>query len=71
MSAKGLLDKTLSPSREEVRQWFQQHWNACRCTGYKQIVDAVMDAAAVLRGEKEMYEFSAMLKPDELPAPQR
>ena len=46
MSAKGLLDKTLSPSREEVRQWFQQHWNACRCTGYKQIVDAVMDAAA-------------------------
>lgn len=65
MSAKGLLDKTLSPSREEVRQWFQQHWNACRCTGYKQIVDAVMDAAAVLRGEKEMYEFSAMLKPGE------
>lgn len=65
MSAKGLLDKTLSPSRTDIRNWFQHHWNACRCTGYKQIVDAVMDAAAVLRGEKKMYEFAASLKPGE------
>ncbi|MBK8021116.1 MAG: molybdopterin-dependent oxidoreductase [Chloroflexi bacterium] len=54
VSAKALLDKNPSPSREEVRVWFTQHHNACRCTGYKQIVDAVMDAASVLRGEKSM-----------------
>ncbi|HAA47838.1 MAG TPA: aldehyde oxidoreductase, partial [Synergistaceae bacterium] len=48
MAAKGLLDKNLNPTREEVRDWFQEHWTACRCTGYKQITDAVMDAAAVL-----------------------
>lgn len=65
MSAKGLLDTNLSPTREEVRQWFQRHWNACRCTGYKQIVDAVMDVAAVLRGEKQMVDFAASLKPGE------
>src|SRR6266545_3783356 len=51
VSAKALLEKNDSPSREDVRTWFSQHHNACRCTGYKQIVDATMDAAAVLRGD--------------------
>ncbi|HYA43330.1 MAG TPA: molybdopterin cofactor-binding domain-containing protein [Syntrophobacteraceae bacterium] len=51
VSAKGLLDANASPSREEVRDWFQRHRNVCRCTGYKQLVDAVMDAARVVRGE--------------------
>ena len=50
-SIKALLDKNPRPTREDVRTWFTQHHNACRCTGYKQIVDAAMDAAAVLRGE--------------------
>jgi aldehyde oxidoreductase len=27
--------------REAVRDWFQKHRNACRCTGYNQLVDAV------------------------------
>lgn len=54
VSAKALLEKNPSPNREEVRSWFTQHHNACRCTGYKQIVDAVMDAASVMRGEKSM-----------------
>ena len=58
VAAKGLLDKNLNPTREEVRDWFQAHWTACRCTGYKQITDAVMDAAAVLRGEKPMTDFA-------------
>ena len=59
VSAKALLDENLSPSREEVRDWFQKHRNACRCTGYKPLVDAVMDAAKVLRGEMdaEALEF--------------
>ena len=57
VSTKALLDKNPSPTREEVRAWFTQHHNACRCTGYKPIVDAVMDAAAVLRGEKKMEDL--------------
>ena len=52
VSAKALLDENPNPSRKDVRDWFQKHHNICRCTGYKPLVDAVMDAAAVLRGEK-------------------
>ena len=51
LSAKGLLDTNPKPTREEVRDWFQKHKNVCRCTGFIPIVDAVMDAAKVLRGE--------------------
>ena len=51
MSAKVLLDNNDSPTREEVRDWFQKNRNLCRCTGYKPLVDAVMDAARVVRGE--------------------
>lgn len=51
VSVKALLDGNPDPTREAVRDWFQTHRNACRCTGYKQLVDAVMDAAKVLRGE--------------------
>ena len=54
MSAKGLLMRNPDPTREEVREWFTRHGNVCRCTGYKPIVDAVMEAAAVMRGEKAM-----------------
>jgi aldehyde oxidoreductase len=51
VSAKALLDKNVNPTREDVRDWFQRHHNACRCTGYKPLVDATMDAARVQRGE--------------------
>ena len=51
VSAKALLAENPSPTRDQVRDWFDTHRNACRCTGYKQLVDAVMDAARVLRGE--------------------
>ncbi|MDQ0469616.1 (2Fe-2S)-binding protein [Labrys wisconsinensis] len=47
MAAKGLLDRTLSPSREEAMAAISG--NVCRCTGYEAIVDAVLDAAARLR----------------------
>jgi aldehyde oxidoreductase len=61
VSAKALLDQTPKPTRDQVRDWFQTHRNACRCTGYKQLVDAVMDGAKVLRGEMKaedlMYEL--------------
>jgi aldehyde oxidoreductase len=64
MSAKGLLDTNPSPSREDVREWFQKHRNACRCTGYIQLVDSVMDAARVLRGEMSMEDLAYKLPAD-------
>jgi len=33
VSAKAFLDQNANPSREDVRDWFQKHRNACRCTG--------------------------------------
>lgn len=51
VSAYALLKENPKPTREEVRDWFQSHHNVCRCTGYKPLVDAVMDAAAVMRGD--------------------
>lgn len=64
MSAKALLDKNNKPAREEVRDWFQANKNACRCTGYKPLVDSVMDAAAVLRGEKKKEDLLFKQTPD-------
>ncbi len=61
LSAKVLLDKNPNPTREEVREWFQKNRNACRCTGYKPIVDAVMAAAKVIRGE--MRKEDLLFKP--------
>lgn len=52
LSSLALLRKNPSPTRKEVRDWFTSHNNLCRCTGYKPIVDAVMAAAEVMRGEK-------------------
>ena len=64
MSAKALLDKNKTPTREEVRTWFNRNRNACRCTGYKPLTDAVMDAAAMMRGEKKAEEVLAAPKAD-------
>lgn len=58
VSAYVLLQKNPNPSREDVRDWFQKHHNICRCTGYKPIVDAVMAAARVMRGEATMEEIT-------------
>ncbi len=64
VSAKGLLDGNPHPSRAEIRQWFQKNRNACRCTGYRQLVDAVRDAARVLRGELKMEDLAYKLPED-------
>jgi len=64
VSAKGLLDQNPNPTREEVRDWFQRHRNACRCTGYVPLVDAVMDAARVLRGEISMDDLAFKMPED-------
>lgn len=52
MSGKALLDRNLNPTRQEVRDWFTKCRNICRCTGYRPLVDAVMLAAGVMRGDK-------------------
>ena len=64
VSAKALLDENHNPTREQVRDWFQKNRNACRCTGYKPLVDAVMDAAKVLRGEMTEEELAFKLPAD-------
>ena len=57
VSTYALLLENPKPTRDDVRDWFQKHRNACRCTGYKQLVDAVMDAAAVLRGDMKKEDL--------------
>ena len=52
MTAKALLDRNPSPSREEIRQ--ATAGNLCRCTGYNQITEAIEGAAAQLRNEKAL-----------------
>jgi len=52
--AHRLLQENPAPSEEDVR--FGMSGNLCRCTGYQNIVKAIMAAAAVLRGEKEAAE---------------
>ena len=44
LAAKALLDENPNPSEDEVR--IAISGNICRCTGYQQIVEAIMAAAA-------------------------
>ena len=48
VASKTLLDRNNNPTEEEVRYWLAG--NLCRCTGYNQIIEAVLDAAKELRG---------------------
>ena len=48
VAAKTLLDHNTNPTEEEVRYWLAG--NLCRCTGYNQIIEAVLDAAKEIRG---------------------
>jgi aerobic-type carbon monoxide dehydrogenase small subunit (CoxS/CutS family) len=51
LSAKALLDKNPSPTKEEIKKAIDG--NICRCTGYSGQIKAIMKAASVIRGEKE------------------
>ncbi len=57
VSAKALLAENPDPTRDDIREWFNKYRNACRCTGYKQLVDAVTDAAKVLNGKMKAEEL--------------
>ncbi|HWI62688.1 MAG TPA: molybdopterin cofactor-binding domain-containing protein [Symbiobacteriaceae bacterium] len=54
MAAKALLDENPNPTEEEVRRALAS--TICRCTGYKQPVEAVLAAASDLRGEAAAAE---------------
>src|SRR5579862_2626703 len=47
MSAAELVRRNPDPSEAEVRHWLEG--NLCRCTGYHNIVRAVLEAAAAVR----------------------
>ena len=49
LAAKALLDTNLNPTEEEIRQAISGV--LCRCTGYLKPVQAILQAAAVMRGE--------------------
>ena len=49
LTAKSILENNPNPSESEVRKGLSGV--LCRCTGYVRIIDAVMRAAAVMRGE--------------------
>lgn len=62
VSAKALLDENVNPTREEVKSWFLKNGNICRCNGSEPAVDAVIDAARLLRRETTLEELKVRLK---------
>ena len=49
LAVKSLLTKNADPTAEEAKHYLDG--NICRCTGYEQILEAVLDAARKLRRE--------------------
>jgi len=49
MMSKALLDENPNPTEDDIR--YALSGNLCRCTGYAKIIQAVQDAAAVLRNK--------------------
>ena len=54
MSAIELVNKNSNPSEQEVREGLEG--NICRCTGYMQIIDAIMLAADRLQGLNQLAD---------------
>jgi aerobic-type carbon monoxide dehydrogenase small subunit (CoxS/CutS family) len=50
MSAKAFLEENPRPTAAEVRKGISG--NLCRCTGYQQIVDAILEASKVMAKER-------------------
>jgi carbon-monoxide dehydrogenase small subunit len=55
LSAKALLDENPDPTEDEVR--WALSGNLCRCTGYQNIVKAVLWAAAKIRDQNPATEI--------------
>jgi carbon-monoxide dehydrogenase small subunit len=54
MSAADLLQKIPDPSERQVREWLEG--NICRCTGYHNIVKAILAAATNLQAHRQAAE---------------
>ena len=54
LTTKSLLEENPSPTTEQIRQYLAG--NLCRCGSYVKIQDAVLDAAARLRGAAGVSE---------------
>lgn len=52
ISAKGLLDKNLNPTEEEIKNALKG--NICRCTGYVKIIKAITLVADFFRNNEEV-----------------
>ncbi|MFL0267535.1 (2Fe-2S)-binding protein [Candidatus Clostridium radicumherbarum] len=55
MSARALLNRNSSPSREEIIEAMQG--NLCRCTGYESIIESVEEA---MQGEADIVNLYAL-----------
>jgi aerobic carbon-monoxide dehydrogenase small subunit len=51
MMSKALLDENPNPTEDDIR--YALSGNLCRCTGYAKIIQAVQDAAVILRSNAE------------------
>jgi carbon-monoxide dehydrogenase small subunit len=49
MAATSYLKENPSPTEEEVREALEG--NLCRCTGYQNIVESILDAAGRMSGQ--------------------
>jgi CO/xanthine dehydrogenase Mo-binding subunit/aerobic-type carbon monoxide dehydrogenase small subunit (CoxS/CutS family) len=54
VTAKGLIDKNPNPNEDQVKAALAGH--ICRCSAYPNIIRAVMDSAAFMRGSKTPIE---------------
>jgi aerobic-type carbon monoxide dehydrogenase small subunit (CoxS/CutS family) len=56
MSAKALLDRTTTPTRDQIKETLAG--NLCRCTGYTKIIEAVEAAARYLHEAERAQKVS-------------
>lgn len=54
MSGKALIDRNPNPTEEDAKIAIKG--NICRCTGYKKILEGILLAAAILRGDEPLDE---------------
>ena len=52
MAGAALIHKVPDPTEDQVKVAIRG--NVCRCTGYKKIIEGILLAAAILRGEKNI-----------------
>ena len=52
MSGAALVRRNPNPTEDEVKRAIRG--NICRCTGYKKIIEGIMKAAAILRGDERI-----------------